>query len=48
MVSVLTASQRFEGDVQKAMREGKWKRAVGLWRESSKIAKERITSKMTK
>ncbi|KZV73642.1 hypothetical protein PENSPDRAFT_268056 [Peniophora sp. CONT] len=39
---------RFEGDVQKGMREGKWKRVVGLWRESTRIAKERITGKMAK
>ncbi|KZV60842.1 hypothetical protein PENSPDRAFT_326988 [Peniophora sp. CONT] len=39
---------RFEGDVQMGMREGKWKRVVGLWRESTGIAKERIASKMAK
>ncbi|VDB91850.1 unnamed protein product [Peniophora sp. CBMAI 1063] len=39
---------RFEGDVQKAMREGKWKRVVVLWRESARIAKERLNGKMAK
>ncbi|KAJ7600863.1 midasin nuclear AAA ATPase [Mycena floridula] len=38
-------NQKFEGEVRKAVLDGKWKRAVGLWRESTRLAKERIQSK---
>ncbi|KIJ64401.1 hypothetical protein HYDPIDRAFT_132220 [Hydnomerulius pinastri MD-312] len=37
---------KFEDSVRKAVQEGKWKRAVTLWRESVRLAKERITSKL--
>lgn len=36
---------KFEESVRKAVQEGKWKRAVVLWRESVRLAKERIESK---
>ncbi|OBZ68834.1 Midasin [Grifola frondosa] len=32
----------FEESVRRAVREGKWKRATGLWLESVRLAKERI------
>ena len=35
-------NEKFEEAVGKAVREGKWKRAVGLWREAGKLARERI------
>ncbi|KAL4245562.1 Midasin [Abortiporus biennis] len=38
----------FEESVRKAVQEGKWKRAVGLWKESAKLAKERIQAKGAK
>ncbi|TFY83881.1 hypothetical protein EWM64_g134 [Hericium alpestre] len=37
---------RFEESVRRAVQEGKWKRAVGLWRESVRLAKERIEAKL--
>lgn len=37
---------KFEESVRKAVQEGKWKRAVVLWRESVRLAKERIESKL--
>lgn len=37
---------KFEESVRKAVQEGKWKRAVILWRESVRLAKERIESKL--
>ncbi|THH20578.1 hypothetical protein EW146_g790 [Bondarzewia mesenterica] len=37
---------KFEASVRKAVQEGKWKRAVGLWKESARLAKERIQAKM--
>ena len=36
---------KFEESVRKAVQEGKWRRAVVLWRESVRLAKERIESK---
>jgi len=33
---------KFEESVRKAVGEGKWKRVVGLWKESTRLAKERI------
>ena len=36
---------KFEESVRKAVQEGKWKRAIGLWRESVRLAKERILVK---
>ncbi|KAF9220907.1 hypothetical protein BS17DRAFT_290054 [Gyrodon lividus] len=37
---------KFEESVRKAVQEGKWKRVVVLWRESVRLAKERIESKL--
>jgi midasin len=36
---------KFEESARKAVSEGKWKRAVGLWREAARLAKERIENK---
>ncbi|KAG0703770.1 P-loop containing nucleoside triphosphate hydrolase protein [Suillus ampliporus] len=36
----------FEDGLRKAVREGRWKRAVGMWRESGKMARERIRGKV--
>ncbi|KAG9315861.1 midasin [Chiua virens] len=38
---------KFEESVRKAVQEGKWRRAVVLWRESVRLAKERIDSKFS-
>lgn len=38
-------NEKFETEVRKAMNEGRWKRAVGLWKESGRLAKERLTVK---
>jgi len=38
-------NEKFEGEVRKAVGEGRWKRAVGLWRESGRMAVERIRGK---
>lgn len=38
-------NEKFETEVRKAMNEGRWKRAVGLWRESGRLAKDRLTAK---
>ncbi|KAH0831978.1 midasin [Lanmaoa asiatica] len=38
---------KFEESVRKAVQEGKWRRAVVLWRESVRLAKERIESKFS-
>ncbi|KAJ6531011.1 hypothetical protein B0H10DRAFT_2171534 [Mycena sp. CBHHK59/15] len=38
-------NEKFEAEVRKAAGEGKWKRAVGLWKESTRLAKERIQAK---
>lgn len=36
---------RFEESIRKAVGKGKWKRAVGLWKESARLAKDRILAK---
>ncbi|PCH39866.1 midasin [Wolfiporia cocos MD-104 SS10] len=38
---------KFEELVRRAVQEGKWKRAVGLWKESAKLAREKIGSKVS-
>jgi midasin len=38
-------NEKFEAEVWKAVAEGRWKRAVGLWKESTRLAKERIQAK---
>jgi midasin len=38
-------NEKFEGEVRKAVAEGRWKRAVGLWKESGRMAVERIQGK---
>ena len=38
---------KFEESLRKAVQEGKWRRAVVLWRESVRLAKERIESKFS-
>ncbi|GLB38607.1 putative P-loop containing nucleoside triphosphate hydrolase protein [Lyophyllum shimeji] len=40
-------NEKFEGEVRRAVGEGKWKRAVGLWKESARLARERIQAKGT-
>ncbi|TFY72597.1 hypothetical protein EVG20_g419 [Dentipellis fragilis] len=37
---------KFEESVRKAVQEGKWKRTVGLWKESARMAKDRIRAKL--
>ncbi|PBK75109.1 midasin [Armillaria solidipes] len=39
-------NEKFEKEVRKAVSEGKWKRVAGLWKESAKLARERIHGKM--
>lgn len=38
-------NEKFETEVRKAVNELKWKRAVGLWKESVRLAVERIQAK---
>ena len=38
-------NEKFEGGVRKAVVEGRWKRVVGLWKESGRMAVERIQGK---
>ena len=38
-------NEKFEGEVRKAMREARWGRVIGLWRESGRLAMERIRKK---
>lgn len=38
-------NEKFETEVRKAVNELKWKRAVGLWKESVRLAIERIQAK---
>ena len=38
---------KFEESTWKAVKEGKWKRATGLWKESTRLAKDRIRSKLS-
>jgi midasin len=40
-------NEKFETEVRRAVNESKWKRVVGLWRESGRLAKERLTAKKT-
>ena len=37
---------RFQESTWKAVKEGKWKRAAGLWRESVRLAKDKIREKL--
>ena len=39
---------KFEESVRKAVSEGRWKRVVSLWKESAKLAKDRILAKEPK
>ena len=38
---------KFEESTWKAVKEGKWKRAGGLWKESVRLAKDRIRNKLS-
>ena len=38
---------KFEESTWKAVKEGKWKRAGGLWKESVRLAKDRIRGKLS-
>ncbi|KAI6151423.1 midasin [Pisolithus thermaeus] len=38
---------KFEESVRKAVQEGRWKRAVILWKEAIRLAKERIEGRVT-
>lgn len=38
-------NEKFEAEVRKAVNECKWKRAVGLWKESVRLAIERIQAR---
>ena len=38
---------QFEESVRRAVHEGKWKRAVALWKESIRLAREKIQAKST-
>ena len=38
-------NEKFETEVRKAVNEAKWKRTVGLWKESVRLAMERIQAK---
>ncbi|CAK5270478.1 unnamed protein product [Mycena citricolor] len=40
-------NEMFEGEVRRAVTEGRWKRAVGLWRESARMARERIRAQVS-
>ncbi|KXN88102.1 Midasin [Leucoagaricus sp. SymC.cos] len=40
-------NEKFETEVRKAMNEARWKRVVGLWRESGRLARERLAAKET-
>ena len=40
-------NEKFETEVRKAVNDLKWKRAVGLWKESVRLAMERIQAKET-
>jgi len=39
-------NEKFETEVRRAVNELKWKRAVGLWKESVRLAMERIQAKV--
>jgi midasin len=38
---------KFEESTWRAVKEGKWKRAAGLWRESVRLAKDRIRNRLS-
>jgi midasin len=38
-------NEKFETEVRKAVNESKWKRAIGLWKESVRMAQERLRAK---
>ncbi|XP_006462604.1 hypothetical protein AGABI2DRAFT_186491 [Agaricus bisporus var. bisporus H97] len=38
-------NEKFESEVRKAVNEGRWKRVVGLWKESGRLARERLTAR---
>ena len=38
-------NEKFETSIRKAVNEGKWKRVVGLWKESVRLAQERFGAK---
>jgi len=38
-------NEKFEASIRKAVNEGKWKRVVGLWKESVRMAQERFKAK---
>ncbi|EAU86094.2 MDN1 midasin family protein [Coprinopsis cinerea okayama7 len=38
-------NEKFETEVRKAVNEAKWKRAIGLWKESVRMAQERLLKK---
>ncbi|KAH6911428.1 P-loop containing nucleoside triphosphate hydrolase protein [Coprinopsis sp. MPI-PUGE-AT-0042] len=38
-------NEKFEMEVRKAVNESKWKRAIGLWKESVRMAQERLRAK---
>ncbi|KAF9533063.1 hypothetical protein CPB83DRAFT_903057 [Crepidotus variabilis] len=40
-------NEKFDTEVRKAVGEAKWKRAVGLWKESVRMALERIQAKQS-
>ncbi|THV03027.1 midasin [Dendrothele bispora CBS 962.96] len=40
-------NEKFEEETKKVVFQGKWKRAVGLWKESIRLARDRIQSKKT-
>ena len=40
-------NEKFETEVRKAVNEAKWKRAVGLWKESVRMAQERYKTKQS-
>ncbi|KAF8635894.1 hypothetical protein AX15_000074 [Amanita polypyramis BW_CC] len=41
-------NEKFEGEVRKAARDARWSRVVGLWRESGRLARDRIRNKKEK
>ncbi|KAK2459689.1 hypothetical protein APHAL10511_008334 [Amanita phalloides] len=41
-------NEKFEGEVRKALRDVRWGRVVGLWRESGRLALDRIRNKKRK
>ncbi|PFH53375.1 hypothetical protein AMATHDRAFT_1433 [Amanita thiersii Skay4041] len=41
-------NEKFDSEVRKAVRDGRWARLVGLWRESGRLAKDRIRARKAK